>query len=94
MHACICRAVVLLGLPFPNPADVELQEHMRYLDAISTGSNNSMSSEPQPTVQPAAGQRYYEDLCMKSVNQCIGRVIRHQRDWAAVLLAGGILLLH
>ena len=34
-----------------------------------------------------AGQEYYEDLCMKAVNQCIGRVIRHARDWAAIVLA-------
>lgn len=25
--------------------------------------------------------------CMQAVNQCIGRVIRHRQDWAAVVLA-------
>lgn len=34
-----------------------------------------------------AGREYFEDLCMKAVNQCIGRVIRHRGDWAAILLA-------
>lgn len=33
-----------------------------------------------------AGRQYYQDLCMKAVNQCIGRVIRHRGDYAAVLL--------
>lgn len=33
-----------------------------------------------------AGREYYEDLCMKAVNQCVGRVIRHAGDWAAILL--------
>ena len=33
-----------------------------------------------------AGREYFEDLCMKAVNQCIGRVIRHKGDWAAILL--------
>ena len=34
-----------------------------------------------------AGREYFENLCMKAVNQCIGRVIRHRSDWAAIVLA-------
>ena len=33
-----------------------------------------------------AGREYYENLCMKAVNQCGGRVIRHAGDYAAVVL--------
>lgn len=33
-----------------------------------------------------AGQEHYENLCMKAVNQSIGRSVRHQQDYAAVLL--------
>jgi chromosome transmission fidelity protein 1 len=33
------------------------------------------------------GRAYYANLCAKAVNQCLGRVIRHRGDWAAVLLA-------
>ena len=47
-----------------------------------------MTSELQDTAGPStAGREYYEDLCMKAVNQCIGRVIRHSTDWAAIVLA-------
>ena len=37
--------------------------------------------------EASAGRQYYEDLCLKAVNQCIGRVVRHRGDWAAIVLA-------
>lgn len=73
------RCVVVVGLPFPNPADPELRERMAYLDRTAAGT--------QGPGDPSPGRQYYEDLCMKAVNQCVGRVIRHRNDWAAILLA-------
>ncbi|XP_050526879.1 putative ATP-dependent RNA helicase DDX11-like protein 8 isoform X2 [Daktulosphaira vitifoliae] len=65
------RCVIVVGLPYPNIKSAELQEKMNYLDThMSKGS----------------GQQYYENLCMKAVNQSIGRSVRHQQDYAAVLL--------
>jgi chromosome transmission fidelity protein 1 len=64
------RMVIMIGLPFPNKQSVELQERMKYLD-----SHTSLT-----------GTEYYENLCMRAVNQCIGRVIRHQNDYACVVL--------
>ncbi len=33
-----------------------------------------------------AGQQYYESICWKAINQSIGRAIRHQNDYASILL--------
>ena len=71
MHRC----VLLLGLPFPNKHDPELQERMKHIN--STKDN----------VFHLDSHNYYEDLCMKAVNQSIGRVIRHIQDYACIVLA-------
>ena len=40
-----------------------------------------------------SGDQYYKDLCMKAVNQSVGRSIRHVRDYACILLIGTLSLL-
>lgn len=51
------RCVIVVGLPFPNKNSPELAEKIKYFD------NNYHRS---------AGAEYYENICMKAVNQCIG----------------------
>lgn len=65
------RCVVVVGMPFPNKTSPELVQKMKYLDE---------------NLKPGSGSEYYENLCMKAVNQCIGRAVRHIRDFAAILL--------
>lgn len=52
------RCVIVVGLPFPNKDSPELVEKMRFLDR---------------TLGAGAGTEYYENICMKAVNQCIGK---------------------
>jgi chromosome transmission fidelity protein 1 len=39
-----------------------------------------------PPSHIAKYKQYLENLCMKAVNQSIGRVIRHRGDYAAIVL--------
>lgn len=71
------RCVVMVGLPFPNANSPELKEKMAYL-------NETVKVETAGGKR--AGQVHYENLCMKAVNQSIGRAIRHKNDYAAILL--------
>eukprot|EP01134_Creolimax_fragrantissima_P002088 CFRG2088T1 len=66
------RCVIMVGLPFPNKRSPELSERMRYLDSMTKNHN--------------AGGQYYTSLCMRAVNQSIGRAIRHKDDYASIVL--------
>ena len=69
------RAVVMVGLPYPNLHSPELKEKMAHLNRTVTAADGK-----------PAGQVHYENLCMKAVNQSVGRAIRHKDDYAAILL--------
>jgi len=69
------RCVIMVGLPYPNMYSPELKEKMAYL-------NKNMPSHDGKT----AGQCHYENLCMKAVNQSIGRAIRHKNDYSSILM--------
>ncbi|OCF40610.1 chromosome transmission fidelity protein 1 [Kwoniella heveanensis CBS 569] len=67
------RCVIMVGLPFANVGSIELQERMRYVEGL-------------PGNGPEASREMYENLCMRAVNQSIGRAIRHANDYATILL--------
>lgn len=67
----MARCVVVAGLPYPDITNPELKEKMRTLDQSGSG---------------ISGQMYYQNLCMRSVNQSIGRAIRHSKDYASIVL--------
>ncbi|XP_033095737.1 ATP-dependent DNA helicase DDX11-like [Anneissia japonica] len=69
------RCILMVGLPFANIKSPELKEKMDYLDATMPAINGRRP-----------GQVHYENLCMKAVNQSIGRAIRHKGDYATILL--------
>ncbi|KAF9425369.1 ATP-dependent DNA helicase chl1 [Podila epigama] len=82
------RGVIMIGMPFPNKASAELQERMRYMDEVQAQEQLSFHAKlDMPAgVRITAGSEYYENLCMRAVNQSIGRAIRHQNDHAVIVL--------
>lgn len=71
------RCVMMVGLPYPNPSDPELMERIEFMDR-QNNKEGARASQPS--------KEYYTNLCMKAVNQCIGRAIRHIDDYACILL--------
>lgn len=75
------RGVIVVGLPYASPDDEETHQLLSYAVASSRGSSSSSSSPVRLTVHGLA-----TDLCMRAVNQSIGRCIRHMDDYAVVVL--------
>jgi chromosome transmission fidelity protein 1 len=71
------RCVMVVGLPFPNLETPEWKAKMQYLD-----SRAAARGEPSGN----ASREHAENVCMRAVNQAIGRAIRHKGDWASILL--------
>ncbi|CBZ23192.1 putative DNA repair helicase [Leishmania mexicana MHOM/GT/2001/U1103] len=95
------RAVVVLGMPYANPTDVELQMNLKHIvttrlmasaDADRRGMRGAAGSTS--TSSPASSSPFtcaeewglYMDAMMRTVNQCIGRCIRHAGDYATIIL--------
>jgi chromosome transmission fidelity protein 1 len=71
------RCVVVVGLPYPNLETPEWKSKMQYLEEKAAARGEAKGT---------ASREYAENVCMRSVNQAIGRVIRHKDDWASILL--------
>lgn len=76
----LARAVIMVGLPFPNFFSAEMVAKREYIEQeiISKGGSKKEALE--------AARDYYENICLRAVNQSIGRAIRHNNDYAVVYL--------
>ncbi|KAH9980199.1 helicase C-terminal domain-containing protein [Lactifluus volemus] len=76
----LARMVMVVGLPFANLGSAELQERLKHADRLAG------QVTPKNSAYSAAGKELYENMCMNSVNQSIGRAIRHKDDWSMLVL--------
>ncbi|WEW60392.1 ATP-dependent DNA helicase chl1 [Emydomyces testavorans] len=79
------RGVIVIGLPFANIRSAVWQAKMRHIEQRAY-EKSSGAEENKKSKAKAAGREFYENSCMRVVNQCIGRAIRHQNDYAAILM--------
>ncbi|XP_061136137.1 Fanconi anemia group J protein isoform X5 [Syngnathus typhle] len=68
------RAVITIGIPFPNIKNLQVKLKMKYNDQHSK-SRGLLS-----------GHQWYEIQAYRALNQALGRCIRHRNDWGALIL--------
>lgn len=71
------RCVLVVGLPFPNLNTPEWKAKLEYIESKAVARGEPAGK---------AGREHAENVCMRAVNQAIGRVVRHKGDWASILL--------
>ncbi|CAG8410021.1 unnamed protein product [Penicillium salamii] len=79
------RGVFIVGLPFPNIRSAIWQAKIQYLEDKTYRQAEGSEAE-RKAAGKAAGRDFYENSCMRAVNQCIGRAIRHVNDYAAIIM--------
>ncbi|KAM8976031.1 Fanconi anemia group J protein [Pelodytes ibericus] len=68
------RAVVTVGIPFPNVKDLQVELKRKYND------------QHAKTRGLLPGSQWYEIQAYRALNQALGRCIRHKNDWGALIL--------
>ncbi|KAM4055814.1 helicase [Hirsutella rhossiliensis] len=77
------RCVVVVGMPYPNMASPEWKAKMEYVESTALAASPTTARD----AAKQAARDFYENACMRAVNQSIGRAIRHRGDYAAIVLA-------
>lgn len=90
----------MVGLPFPNINTPEWKAKMQHVESVAynsypvqqttTFSSKLLSTATEDSARrafaKAAAKSFYENACMRAVNQSIGRAIRHRNDYAVIVL--------
>ncbi|KAK6939097.1 ATP-dependent helicase, C-terminal, partial [Dillenia turbinata] len=68
------RAVIIVGIPFPNINDIKVSQKKKYNDTYKL--SRSLLS----------GSQWYCQQAFRALNQAAGRCIRHRFDYGAIIL--------
>lgn len=83
------RLVVVVGLPYPNIASPDWKAKMEYIESSTKTrllERGSVTAVEATSRAKQTARDFYENSCMRAVNQSIGRAIRHRGDYAAIVL--------
>ena len=89
------RCVLIVGLPYPNINSAEWKAKIEYIESSTverlskSEDKEKLSREEIPKKAKEEGREYYENSCMRAVNQSVGRAIRHKGDYAAIVMVDG-----
>lgn len=72
----MARAVITIGIPFPNIKTADISAKMAYNDNRKKYGNELYLD----------GREWYNIQAFRAINQAIGRCIRHKDDWGAIIL--------
>lgn len=76
----MARAVVMVGMPYPNAFSGELIAKQSFIEKSYKANGFSDAECKQKS------RDFYENLCMKAVNQSVGRAIRNINDYSLIFL--------
>lgn len=69
------RAVITIGIPYPNIKEVTIGLKKAYNDIVRASKPHLMT-----------GGDWYSSQAFRALNQALGRCIRHRNDWGAVIM--------
>lgn len=76
----LARAVIIVGLPYPNAYSGEIIAKQRYIEESTLAKGGTLAQAKLKS------KGFYENICMRAVNQSVGRSIRHANDYAGIYL--------
>ena len=71
------RMVICIGVPYPNLSDIKVQLKREFLDKRNKKEKTGFD-----------GMQWYKEEAMNAVNQSLGRLIRHIKDYGIMICFG------